>query len=299
MVRHLRKWHRASALRGPWGGRQPLAAVALASALACASMPAAAVGSSLGTLDIVSRADGGVLTTYGKGGRHWVVGTPGQEYSLRVCNTTGGRILAVMSVDGVNVITGDTASPAQSGYVLDARDCADVSGWRKSLAQTAAFYFADLPDSYAARTGRPANAGVIGVAFFRERPQPIASSPPLGKIAASRHDEPASRQESASGTRAADTVTSAEAVAPREDMARGAPAPLAKLGTGHGRSETSLAQVTHFERESEYPTAAITLHYDRRENLIAMGVLPVPTIARMPNPFPSWPPRFTPDPPAH
>ena len=35
------------------------------------------------------------------------------------CATTSGeRALAVMSVDGVNVITGDTASPAQSGYVL-------------------------------------------------------------------------------------------------------------------------------------------------------------------------------------
>jgi hypothetical protein len=56
-------------------------------------MPAAAVGSSLGTLDIVSRADGGVLTTYGKGGRHWVVGTPGQEYSLRVCNRPAGGSL--------------------------------------------------------------------------------------------------------------------------------------------------------------------------------------------------------------
>ena len=150
-----------------------------------------AIGSLVGTLDVVSRCDGRVLAVYPKDGRHWVVGTPGQEYAVRVCNTTGGRVLAVISVDGVNVVTGDTASPAQSGYVLSAHECADIDGWRKSLARTAAFYFTELPDAYAARTGRPDNVGVIGVALFREKPPAIAASPPAGKIAAEpRSDEP-------------------------------------------------------------------------------------------------------------
>src|SRR5208337_3068580 len=80
----------------------------------------------------------------------------------------------VMSVDGVNVITGDTASPRQAGYVLAPLESADIGGWRKSLSRTAAFYFTALPDSYAARTGRPDNVGVIGVALYRERVLPIA-----------------------------------------------------------------------------------------------------------------------------
>ena len=75
-------------------------------------------GGQLGSIDVVTRPDGQVLPVYGKDGRGFVVGTPGLEYGIRVCNTTGDRVLAVMSVDGVNVVSGETASPAQSGYVL-------------------------------------------------------------------------------------------------------------------------------------------------------------------------------------
>jgi hypothetical protein len=329
---------------------RPLAIGALAAALsgiaalAGIAAPARAVGSAVGSLDIVSRADRGVLTTYASDGRHWVVGTPGQEYALRLCNRTAGRVLAVPSVDGVNVITGDTASPAQSGYVLDPYQCYDIDGWRKSLSRTAAFYFTELPDSYAARTGRPANVGVIGVAFFREKPQRTSWSAPWGRVAPERADAPgprsgdtralaeAARQESASGVPAADAASTIHAteVAPRARGAEAAshasvadaaprspaadaaphssaadaasaaptaPAPLAKLGTGHGRSQTSHIDVVSFEREGERPSATIAIHYDRRENLIAMGILPAPKFAGSPNPFPAWRPRFAPDPP--
>ena len=52
-------------------------------------------------------------------GRNYIVGTPGHEYAVRIRNCTGGRVLVVTSVDGVNVISGETASPSQSGYVLE------------------------------------------------------------------------------------------------------------------------------------------------------------------------------------
>src|SRR4030095_5759316 len=129
------------------------AAAALAIAAALGTAPALA--GQVGNVDLLTRGDGRVLQVYEKDGRKWVVGTPGQEYAIRVCNTTGARVLAVMSVDGVNVVSGETASPSQAGYVLDAWECADINGWRKNLASIAAFYFTELPDSYAARTGRP------------------------------------------------------------------------------------------------------------------------------------------------
>jgi len=125
------------------------------------------------SVEIVDRTERRVLPMYRHQGRRYVVGKPGNEYTIRVRNGAAGRILAVMSVDGVNVITGDTASMQQSGYVLAPYESADIAGWRKSMARTAAFYFTALPDSYAARTGRPDNVGVIGVAVFRERARPI------------------------------------------------------------------------------------------------------------------------------
>ena len=275
--------------------RYALTAVALALAAMLNAAPAAA--GQHGTVDLLTRADSQILPVYDKDGRRWVVGAPGQEYAIRVCNTTGGRVLAVMSVDGVNVVSGDTASPAQSGYVLDAYQCADINGWRKSLSSTAAFYFTTLPDSYAARTGRPDNLGVIGVALFRERPQPIAwkDSP---KLAASPSVERSARQEAASGDAAAEGRMDAA----RKSLADSAnagpmPAPMGKIGTGYGRDERSYVQTTRFERESATPNETIAIHYDRRENLIAMGILPPPTIARSSNPFPAWTPRFVPEPP--
>jgi len=273
-------------------------ALGFAIALGLGAVPACVAGQ-LGSVDLVSRPDGQLLSVYPKDGRRWVVGTPGQEYGIRVCNTTGNRVLAVMSVDGVNVVSGETASPAQSGYVLSAHECADINGWRKNNASTAAFYFTELPDAYAARTGRPENVGVIGVAFFRERPQRITWKDAPARVAASPAAEPAARQDAA-GVSAAAEGRAENSAAARSEMAAAAPAPapLAKIGTGHGRREWSPVETTRFERESATPNETVAINYDRRENLIAMGILPPPSFARSPNPFPSWTTRFVPDPPA-
>jgi hypothetical protein len=285
--------------------------LALAVVAALSPGSAAAVGQ-LGSLDIVTRTDGQVLPVYPGGGRNWVVGMPGREYSIRYCNRTPGRILAVMSVDGVNVVSGDTASPSQSGYVLNPYECADIQGWRKNMSRTAAFYFTELPDAYATRTGRPENVGVIGVAVFREKQLPITWRPYKDRIASEpRRDVPMDEKTAASPAPAygQDAQSNADALGGREETAgrlQGAPggvaqsmpvpAPLAKLGTGHGRSEDSPAQMVRFERESATPNETIAIYYDRRENLVAMGILPPPVVARSANPFPSWG-HFVPDPP--
>jgi len=280
---------------------------------ACGAASASAVGQ-LGSLDILTRSTGLVLPVYAGDGRNWVVGTPGQEYSIRYCNRTAARVLAVMSVDGVNVVSGDTAAPSQSGYVLGAYECADIQGWRKNLSRTAAFYFTELPDAYATRTGRPQNVGVIGVAVFREKQPPITWRP-KEKIANDvRRDMDARAQSSAASGYGQEAQASADAVRPQEQaagrleaapgvaqsMPTPPPAPVSKLGTGHGRSEDSPAQMVRFERESVTPNETIAIYYDRRENLAAMGILPPPVIARWgnpnPNPFPGLP-HFVPDPP--
>ena len=81
--------------------------------------------------------------------------------------------------------------------------------------------------------------------------------------------------------------------APVDDMRS-----MGKLGTGHGRSEDSQATLTTFERASSYPAETVAIQYDRRENLLAMGVIPQTTpyfARREPNPFPAGM-RFAPDP---
>jgi hypothetical protein len=232
------------------------------------------------SVEVFDRSEGRLLPVYWYQGRRYVVGKPGNEYAIRVRNGSGGRVLMVMSVDGVNVITGDTAAPLQSGYVLAPGESADIAGWRKSLSRTAAFYFTALPDSYAARTGRPDNVGVIGVAVFGERSRPVALGAPMHKDARA---EPQAAPAPAAGAEAAKAAN------------LGALAPQERLGTGHGRSETSYASYTQFERASDTPDETIAIYYDSYENLLAQGVPVAPPLARLrPDPFPDHG-RFVPD----
>lgn len=281
------------------------------------SNPAPYVKGNLVQVDVYGRADGMALPIYAKNGHNFIVGTPGHEYAVRIRNCTGGRVLVVTSVDGVNVISGDTAAPSQSGYVLDPWGSVEISGWRKSLERTAAFYFTDLGDSYTARTGRPQNVGVVGVAVFQERPQPVAWRDWSRRSGAGGHTEapssadaapapaPAtSRQEAARDHGAASPLPQPRArtdIATNEPVAKdaleGAKKSLGKLGTGHGRSEESHVTTVAFERATDSPAETVAVQYDRRENLIAIGVLPPPYYARrtQADPFPGDL-RFAPDP---
>ena len=202
-------------------------------------------------LSVYDRTEGRQLQVHWHEGRAYVVGKPGNEYQVTLRSKLREEVLAVVSVDGINAITGESADPAQSGYVLAPRGALQILGWRKSLAQTAAFYFTSLPDSYAARTGRPDDVGVIGIAVFRKRQE--LSSAPISKGEA----------------RAADQ----------------------ELGTGHGRREDSPAQYVAFERATSVPAEVVMLYYDSYRNLLARGVIrqPAPFTPR-PRPFPDFVP---------
>lgn len=258
-----------------------LGALAAAALVATVAPLAASCAASLARVDLYDRTGQQTLDVHRYRGRQYVVGQPGNEYAIRIRNTTGGRVLAVISVDGVNVVTGETAAPDQSGYVIEAGGYVNIQGWRKDLQRTAAFYFADPGDAYASRTGRPDDLGVIGVALFRERE---------GRWLYSREQDaaasPAPRQESSAN----------RAKTGQDSSAAEANAALPALGTGHGRREHSPVQRVEFERASTRPDQRIVLRYDRRENLVAMGVLPrTDDRRREPNPFPGAL-GFVPDP---
>ena len=250
------------------------------------SAPAHAVGQ-LADVQIYDRNSGSVLNSYYHDGRWYVAGEPGHEYSIRISNAAGARVLAVSSVDGVNVITGDTASTQQSGYVMEAWGSMEVAGWRKSMERIATFYFTALKNSYAARTGRPDNVGVIGVALYREKQ--VRAAPCCWPLRSSdeRRDAPAAKSE------AAGTLNDA-VPAPATEAAQAPRLQDKKLGTGHGRSEDSVTRYTAFERASETPDEVITIYYDSLHNLIAQGVVPSRYAEqRRANPFPNG---FVPDP---
>src|ERR1041384_1895425 len=93
---------------------------------------------------IYDRATGPELPVYWHEGKAYVVGRPGNEYQVIVRNRLGEDLLAVVSVDGLNVMNGQPANPRQSGYILGPGTRYDVKGWRKSMEEIAAFYFTQL-----------------------------------------------------------------------------------------------------------------------------------------------------------
>jgi hypothetical protein len=274
-----------------WSRLVAAAALALAFDTAAHAMPPSAV-----TIDVYDRTQGETLAIHPLDSQRYVVGTPGHEYAIRIRNETSRRILAVTSVDGVNVVTGETAAPEQSGYVIEAGGSVEIAGWRRSLERTSAFYFTDLGDSYAARTGRPRNVGVIGVAVFHELVRPMMSSFLRDKVLAHENEgDPRARAERADA--AAPAAPAEDAAAASGRLAASEPRQMLsnKLGTGFGRDEASLVQRVRFERATSAPAESISIQYDRRDNLIAMGVLPRPRYAQQtPDPFPAM--RFVPAP---
>ena len=108
---------------------------------ACAAAPTTSSAGNLLDLAVVDRDTGETLRTYRDHGKVYVAGTPGHRYSVRMVNRTGGRVMTVLSVDGVNAITGQTASANQSGYVLSPWESAEIAGWRKSGDEIGAIQF--------------------------------------------------------------------------------------------------------------------------------------------------------------
>ena len=163
---------------------------------------------------------------------------------------------------------------------------------------SSAFRFAPLPQSYAARTGRPGEVGVIGMAVFRERrvPPPVVEKPRYRRSDRSGAPPPMPAPPPPPSPML-------EAPGSETSMARAAvppPAQAVKLGTAHGEIEGDAIRIEQFERASARPDSVRLLEYDSLDNLVAAGVIPAGSPeTRRPQPFPgrSDPTGYVPDPP--
>lgn len=135
---------------GRWSARQPFSAGSIAS--------------------VGIRSKGRYLKCYGTSSAPVVVGEDGEHYSIYVKNRTAERIEVVLSVDGLDVLDGKSASHSKRGYVVAPHGTIEIEGFRRSYESVAAFRFGSVASSYAARsTGSTRNVGVIGAAVFREK----------------------------------------------------------------------------------------------------------------------------------
>lgn len=192
----------------------------------------------------------------------------GQEYSIIVRNLTGKRILAIPTVDGLNVIDRSRGDWSGSGYVLSPYELLTITGFRRrdDWQYVERFTFNKARFSLANRIGDVRNVGVIGVAVFEEYvPEPVY-------IYKGRMDcgEPMGQT----------------AMAP----SRSAQAECERAGTEAGRTVHDPVRRVSFQRATEYPAEIIALYYDTEENLVDAGILR-PSYSAPPrgflSPFPS------------
>jgi hypothetical protein len=270
--------------------------------------------------------DGSPAPTFWHDDESYVMGHTGDRYVIRVHNHTGGRIEAVVTVDGRDVVDGKPGDfRHKRGYLVPAWGAVDIDGWRLSQSQAAAFRFSSVTDSYAARMGNAREVGVIGVAIFPERtyyrplPRPV---PPPCCVEYDRDDE------SSDGAAAPEAKRSAEPAAPAasapsgdylaEGRAGGASASKSRaaessqsfaprrrqrpgLGTEFGEAVASNIQEVDFVRANAgSPAAILGVRYNDHDGLVAMGVnvdgvYPWPGdsyLRRTADPFPVSPRRY-------
>lgn len=207
------------------------------------------------------------LRTFQHQGQTFVLGNQGDRYQIRVTNRSNRRVEAVVTVDGRDVINGRQGTLRNRGYIVPPRDSIVIDGFRRSTSKVAAFRFSGSDQSYSALKGTPQNVGVIGVAFFAEKPrkrQAIARGTEQAEAekpaAAPRSARKSKRRPSRGGRWAP-----GEASDSKDDDS-------SNIGTGWGEDRRSEVSHVRFRRASSQPTRLLTLRYDDATGLRRRGI---------------------------
>jgi hypothetical protein len=204
-------------------------------------------------------------------GRFYVEARQGGRYSVALANRTGERVGVVLTVDGLNAISGERETGRGRMYVLDPWQRTTVQGWRTSLQEVRQFTFVDERASYAARSGKAnEKMGWIEVAAYRERRPFVLSAPRPGPSRPEPYepeDDSAGKNEAPAESSARDSAEAASPAVLGGARARSYP------GTGWGRRTHDPVVLVSFDPERD-PSERVTLRYEYRPALVALGVLP-------------------------
>lgn len=220
-------------------------------------------------------------------GRYYLEARAGSRYSVSLANRSGERLGVVLTVDGLNAVSGSRDTGRGRMYVLDPWQSTSVQGWRTSLQEVRQFTFVDERRSYAARTGQAnEKMGWIEVAVYRER-RPFVQAVPRPRPLPYPYAEPSrDRLDEGEARRERNQAPAAPESAPARDEAGAAAAGEsdAKLekhsgrarsypGTGWGDRAHDPVVLVSFDPEPA-PYERLTLRYEYRSALVALGVLP-------------------------
>lgn len=116
------------------------------------------------------QVNGRACKEYTHKGMSFIEARHGTNYTVKIKNDNPYRVMAVLSVDGLDVVTGKPAEETNTGYIIDAYSSLDVKGYRISDDNSASFIFTSKGKSYVQQAKSNAtNAGVIGLRTFNEK----------------------------------------------------------------------------------------------------------------------------------
>ena len=251
--------------------------------------------------------NGRKVKEYRHNGLTFIEAKDGTEFSIEVKNHATGRVLSVVSVDGLDILEGKPATKDSGGYIVKGGAAETFSGWRKSDTEVGAFKFTAKEKSYATEKGKGENNGIIAIKLFAERIKPIRytlpkarpqpfpkwpdrlptrpepywlGDPISGQPVVGGYVEPTytggvlrARGLSAGGTSlksaslAPQSVNYSAVVGEVQDSME---APSFDMGTTWGDSKVEKVVTTTFERGAELGT--FEFYYASREALQAMGI---------------------------
>lgn len=234
-------------------------------------------------------------------GNTWIEARYGQDYSIKVENNDFRRVLAVISVDGLNVINGTHEDPDISpGYIINGNSSITIPGWLVDSNTVRSFYFENPNNTYASKTGSDMrNIGVIGCALFEEqRPHfrvTTSSTFPyytdwsnwsdknkwnerneITPYMASAEHNDAGPYYSYSNEVYSSSIRNTSFSKSSSDQQ----IPSQQVGTGSGRKQQFSTQEENFYRGAKH---LLTLFYDTRDNLVDKGII---VEKPQPRPFP-------------
>ena len=116
------------------------------------------------------QVNGRACKEYTHKGMSFIEARSGTNYTVKIKNDNPYRVMAVLSVDGLDVVTGKPAEETNTGYIIDAYSSLDVKGYRISDDNSASFIFTSKGKSYVQQAKSNAtNAGVIGLRTYKEK----------------------------------------------------------------------------------------------------------------------------------
>lgn len=225
----------------------------------------------------------------------WIEGREGSNFVIDIVNNTYARALFIVSVDGLDVLSGQPAGPTSNGYVVNALSKVSIPGWKLNSTSAAEFYFSSKKLSYAEKTKsrtNVSNTGVIGAMIFEE----LTSSQPLIKHSTTAHFNSSTyndyqnfnigsisssidysqQQQNFNNVKPrawSDKNLSLNSAASYSSTETNSILSTSSLGTGFGDQISWNTSSTQFTKVSSAPTSVLIMYYDSAKNLEKMGVI--------------------------